>query len=97
MPDEAVVVDVPERDRYELRLGGRLIGHADYRRRDGRLVFTYTEVEEESEGRGVGTRLALAALEDARRQDLDVVPLCPFMAYVIEQHPEYRDLVTHDA
>jgi len=92
-PGEAVVVDVPEKNRYELRLGGRLIGLAAYRRRNGRLVFTHTEVDEECSGRGFGTRLALAALDDARRQGVAVVPLCPFMARMIEQHPEYRELV----
>ena len=30
------------------------------------------------EGRGFGNRLAAAALDDAGRQGLDVVPLCPF-------------------
>ena len=31
------------------------------------------------EGRGFGNRLAAAALDDAGRQGLDVVPLCPFI------------------
>ena len=39
------------------------------------------------------SRLAAAALEDARREDLDVVPLCPFIAHYIERHPEYEQLV----
>jgi uncharacterized protein len=91
--DDAVIVDVPEQNRYELRLGGRLVGLAAYRRGNGRLVFTHTEVDEECSGRGLGTRLVRAALEDARGQDVAVVPLCPFVAYMIEEHPEYHDLV----
>jgi predicted GNAT family acetyltransferase/glutaredoxin len=87
------VVDVPEASRYELRSGGRLIGLAAYRRRDGRIAFTHTEVDESCEGRGFGSRLAAAALEDARRDGSDVVPLCPFIAHYIEQHPEYQQLV----
>ena len=90
---EPEVVNVPEASRYELRLGGRLIGLADYRRRNGRIVFTHTEVEESSEGRGFGTRLVAAALEDARREGLEVVPLCPFIADYIGHHPEYEQLV----
>ncbi len=35
----------------------------------------------------------LAALDDARRQHLDVVPLCPFVAHLIDEHPEYQDLL----
>ena len=45
-PAEAEVVDVPQASRYELRLGGRLIGLAAYRRRNGRIAFTHTEVDE---------------------------------------------------
>jgi uncharacterized protein len=92
-PDDAAVADAPDASRYELRLGGRLIGIAAYRRRNGRIAFTHTEVDEACEGRGFGTRLARAALDDALRRGDDVVPLCPFIAHVIEQHPEYRSLV----
>jgi uncharacterized protein len=91
--DDAEVVDVPEANRYELRLGGRLIGLAAYRRRNGRIAFTHTEVDESLEGRGFGSRLAAAALDDARRAGDEIVPLCPFIAYYIEQHPEYQDVV----
>ena len=95
-PAAAEVVDVPEANRYELRLSERLIGLAAYRRRDGRIAFTHTEVDESCEGRGFGSRLAAAALDDARRQGLDVVPLCPFIAHYIERHPEYEGLLPRD-
>ncbi|TMM20966.1 MAG: GNAT family N-acetyltransferase [Actinobacteria bacterium] len=93
-PAEAEVVDVPEKNRYELRLGDRLIGLAAYRRRDGRIAFTHTEVDEACEGRGFGSMLAAAALEDARNQGLEIAPLCPFIAHYIKGHPEYEELVT---
>jgi len=92
-PAEAEVVDVPDENRYELRLDGRLVGLAAYHRRNGRIVFTHTEVDEASSGHGFGSRLAAAALDDARRRGLEVVPLCPFMTHYIERHPEYEDLV----
>jgi uncharacterized protein len=91
--DDVEVADVPEASRYELRLGGRLVGLAAYRRRDDRIVLTHTEVDESCEGRGYGSRLAAAALEDARRQGLRVVPLCPFIARYIDRHPEYEELL----
>ena len=93
-PAEAEVVDVPESSRYELRLANRLIGLAAYHRRDSRIAFTHTEVDESWEGRGFGSRLAAAALDDARRQGLEVVPLCPFIARYIERHSEYEEVVT---
>jgi predicted GNAT family acetyltransferase len=90
---EAEVVDVPDASRYELRLAERVIGLAAYRRRDGRIAFTHTEVDEALAGRGFGSRLAAAALDDAARQGLDVVPLCPFIARYIERHTEYAGLL----
>jgi uncharacterized protein len=91
--DGAEVVDVPESNRYELRLDGHLIGLAAYRRRDGRIALTHTEVDKSCEGRGFGSRLAAAALDHAAREGLDVVPLCPFIAHYIDRHPEYEELV----
>ena len=97
MPDAALtqaeVVDAPEAGRYELRLGDRVIGFAAYRRRNDRIVFIHTKVDESYEGRGLGNRLAEAALDDVRRKGLVVVPLCPFIARYIQRHPEYHDLV----
>jgi uncharacterized protein len=90
---ETEVVDVPESSRYELRLGGHLIGLAAYRRRNGRIVFTHTEVDESCAGRGFGSRLAAAVLDNARREDVEVVPLCPFIAHYIDRHPEYEQLL----
>ena len=92
-PEDALVVDVPEASRYELRIGDRVVGFLEYRRRDGRLVLLHTEIDEQCEGHGFGSRLAAEALADIRRQGLEVTPLCPFVARYIELHPELQDLV----
>jgi len=94
--DEPTVVNVPEASRYELRDGDRMIGEAAYRRRNGRIAFIHTEVDEGLEGRGLGSRLVETALEDARREGLEVVPLCPFVAAYIRRHPQFQDVVAAD-
>jgi hypothetical protein len=96
-PSDAVVADNPDAGRYELRLGDRLIGVAAYRRRPGRVAITHTEVKEACSGRGFGSMLARAALDDARARGERVVPLCPFIADYIERHPQYADLVAEPA
>jgi uncharacterized protein len=95
-PDDAEVVNVPEAHRYELLLDGERIGELAYRQRNDRIAFTHTNVNPAYEGRGFGSRLAETALGDARRQGLAVVPLCPFIAWYIEQHPDHGDLVAAD-
>lgn len=83
---DAEVVDVPEKNRYELRLGGRLIGLAAYRRKEGRIAFTHTEVDPSCERRGFGTFLVSEALSDARGEGLEIIPLCPFVAHYVKTH-----------
>jgi hypothetical protein len=88
------VVDVPDQNRFEARDNGQLAGFAEYMRTDaGLIVLTHTEVTPAYEGKGVGSALARASLEQARVQQLAVLPLCPFMAAWIGKHHEYRDLV----
>jgi predicted GNAT family acetyltransferase len=82
--------------RFEARLGTELVGSAYYRRRDGRLVFTHTEVDDRFAGHGIGSTLAQAALDTARRRGEMIVPLCPFIAAYIRRHPEFQDLVDQE-
>lgn len=64
-----------------------------YERKGDRIVFTHTGVPKAREGEGIGTSLAHAALEFARREKLRVVPRCPFVRAYVEKHPEYGALV----
>jgi hypothetical protein len=90
---EIVVVDAPERKRFEATVDGELAGYLIYRSRPGILALIHTEVEERFEGRGVGGRLARFALEQARAQGLAVLPFCPFVNDWMKRHREYVDLV----
>jgi uncharacterized protein len=105
-PDDLDVRDVPAASRFEARLppngagggpgagaAGGAVAFAAYALHGREIVFTHTEVPAALEGHGVGSRLARAALDDARRRGLAVVPRCPFIAAYIRRHPEYRDLV----
>ena len=91
--DSIEVVDNPKERRYEAHVDGAVAGYVFYHRRDGEIVVIHTEVLEEFEGRGVGSRLVSGALDDIRVQGLSVVPMCPFTRGYIERHPEYADLV----
>jgi predicted GNAT family acetyltransferase len=83
-----------ERDRYEIVVDGQVVGFAEYQPRPGGVVvFTHTEIDESYEGRGLGGRLARAALDDVRAAGGSVVPQCPFIKGYIERHPEFQSLV----
>jgi len=79
--------------RYEIHVDGQLAGFADYTTQPGVIAMPHTEVDPAFEGRGLGSRLARAALDDIRHQGMHVAPNCPFIATYIRRHPEYADLV----
>lgn len=93
MPDAVRVEDNPAEHRYEIFLDDTPVGFAEYRDALGQRVLFHTVIDPEFEGRGLGGKLAAAALDDVRAKGLEVVPTCPFIRSYIERHPEYADLV----
>jgi uncharacterized protein len=87
------VKDVPDEGRYEIALDGELAGFTAYVLRPGLIAFVHTQIDEHFQGRGLADRLIAAALDDARRRELAVLPFCPFVQAFIERHADYLDLV----
>jgi predicted GNAT family acetyltransferase len=81
-----------EKSRYELLVNGSLTGIADYRAEGDTLVFPHTEIEPRMQGQGLGEKLVRSALDDVRRRNAKVVPLCWFVREFIDDNPEYADL-----
>jgi predicted GNAT family acetyltransferase len=80
------------RNRYEFDVdGGEAL--AFYRLADGVMTFTHTEVPAPLRGRGLGSQMMRAVLQDVRAQGLKVVPRCPFVADYIRRNPEFTDLL----
>ena len=94
--DQVEVRDAAVRHRYEMLLGGEVVGFADYRREADRVVVTHTEVDHERSGEGLGSRLVGALLDDIRQRGEKVVPLCTFVAQFIQRQREYVDLVDEE-
>jgi uncharacterized protein len=93
----AVVQDNPEQSRYELFEGGELAGFSEYDRSEGQIALKHTEVDDQFEGRGLGSTLAREVLDAARSDGLAVLPHCPFMAgYIREHQDDYLDLVPEE-
>ena len=88
------VTDVPETERFEARdETGALAGVLTYQLTGAIIAYTHTKVEPAFEGKGAGSALARAAMDDARAKSRTVVPICPFVSGWLEKHPEYDKLV----
>jgi predicted GNAT family acetyltransferase len=87
--DQLDIVDDREARRWQAFLDDRVVGYAEYRLSQGRVIFTHTVVEPEHEGRGIAGRLARAALDDAIGRGLRITPYCPYIRAYLRRHPEY--------
>ncbi|WP_369138738.1 GNAT family N-acetyltransferase [Modestobacter versicolor] len=84
----------PDRRRYEASAGGATVaGSIDYQETSELVVLTHTEVDASFEGRGVGSALARAALDDVRHRGLKALVICPFILGWLRDHREYGDVL----
>jgi predicted GNAT family acetyltransferase len=85
--NEPEIVDVPSEHRFVYRNGGAL-AELQYELRGDRFFVIHTEVPDQLSGRGLGGRLVRAAVDRAARQQLTIVPWCPFARRWLKEHPD---------
>ena len=90
---DTTVVDVPEKGRFEVRIGERVVGLASYHVEGSSMTLPHTEVDPSVGGQGIGTALVAGVLTAARERGLTVLPYCSFIRHYIQQHPGDIELV----
>lgn len=58
----------------------------------GRIIIDHTEVSDKLKGMSAGKQLVAAAVAHARKNNLKILPLCPFARAVFERTREYDDV-----
>jgi predicted GNAT family acetyltransferase len=84
--------DNQSRKRFELEVDGH-VAFLTYRREDDGLELIHTEVPDELEGKGVGSRLVKEVLAFARENSLRVTPTCKFVRSYLERHSDEQDVL----
>jgi len=92
--ENASVINNEKERRFEIRIN-ESVAIVPYNFKDGMIALFHTEVPEEFRGHGLGTRLALYALNYAKEHHLKILPYCPFIAKYIKEHPEWKQYVKH--
>lgn len=90
--DDIEIVHNAAAQRYEAHID-RYLAVAEYERNGNTITFTHTEVPPALRGRGIASKLVHTALEDARAEQLMVIPLCWFVTTYIRRHEEYAALL----
>jgi len=86
MTDVPTVTRNDEASRYEIRVGETLAGFAEFKLREGEILFTHTEVDPAFQGKGLAAILAGEALADAVASGDTVVPYCPYIASFLKRN-----------
>lgn len=60
---------------------------------ENKFIIDHTEVFPEFEGKGVGKKLVMAAVDYARSNNFKIMPLCPFAKAVFERSKDIQDVM----
>ncbi len=77
-----------EKNRFEVSLEDGGLAELSYMLTPGTLSITHTYVPDVARGQGVAGRMTQAALEYARRDGLEVVPICSYAAAYLARHKD---------
>ena len=61
---------------------------------DALIIIDHTEVSDALRGKGAGKQLVSAAVDHARKNNLKILPLCPFAKSVFEKVKEFQDVLS---
>jgi predicted GNAT family acetyltransferase len=93
MSNDKVVRDNRQEQRFEMELGEGKMAFIQYMETgEGVVELVHTEVPEEFEGQGIGSRLVKGTFEILQEANLKMKPTCRFVAVYLQRHPEYRSL-----
>ncbi|MHC2436718.1 GNAT family N-acetyltransferase [Bradyrhizobium sp. USDA 4451] len=84
--------DNAAQSRFELTVDGAT-AFVVYRKTPDTITLVHTEVPPELGGRGIGSRIARAALDAVRAQGIKLFVTCEFIQGFMKKHPEYDDLL----
>lgn len=93
MSDDISLRDNTDAGRFEILVGDEVAGFADYSVSGDVVTMPHTVVDDAYEGQGLGSKLAVFALDSVRERGAKVEPVCPFIKGYIERHEAYADLV----
>lgn len=60
---------------------------------ENKIIIDHTGVKEEFNGKGVGKKLLMAAVNFAREKNIKIMPLCPFAKASFEKNSEIRNVL----
>ena len=91
---EEIIINFNQRESRSVALNeGNIIGYCQYKEENNIWSITHTVVKQEFGGRGIAKRLVLAVIEEARKQNKKINPICSYAKKMMESNDEYKDVL----
>ena len=91
---EEIIINFNQRESRSVALNeGNIIGYCQYKEEKNVWSITHTVVKQEFGGRGIAKRLVLAVIEEARKQNKKINPICSYAKKMMESSDEYKDVL----
>ena len=85
---------IKKKGEFVINDGGKRVGKLSYlRSSENEITIYHTEIDESLRGEGLGEDMVEAAVKYARGNGLKIVPKCPFAKHVIDERPEFKDVL----
>ena len=79
--------------QFTLMEDGKQIGMMTYSMAGNeKMIIDHTEVDPAFKGKGMGEKLVIAGAEYARKENLKILPLCPFAKNIFSKNKEIQDV-----
>src|SRR4051812_41611130 len=82
-----------QRGAFVIRRDGRVLAQMTYSVGGVIAIIDHTDVDGALRGTRAGARLVRAAVEWARAEKMQIMPLCPFAKSVFDKTPDYADVL----
>ena len=92
MENDILIKFVKKENRSVALDDDKVIGECDFEIKDNKFVITHTLVSKEYGGRGIAKRLVLAIIDEARKENKKIIPVCSYAKKMLEKE-EYKDIL----
>ncbi|HVE27522.1 MAG TPA: GNAT family N-acetyltransferase [Sporichthya sp.] len=90
---DITVTNVPTEGRFEISVGGKLAGLAEYVEETGHRTFVHTEIDDAFAGQGLAATLVRQALDATREDGLRIRATCPYVRKFLSKNSDWDDIV----
>lgn len=91
--DIVLKLDEHKKGAFVIEDGDERLAEMEISISGGNLTVFHTEVAEKLKGQGIGSKLLAEMVSYARKNNLKVIPLCPYVHAQFKRHPDlYNDI-----